>query len=207
MNRLSRSGARVAHVAWLLCAASVALAGCTSEIPEGGYLDDTSKLHEAEISEGMYVHFEDALAAYDRFTVAPLTFRFTPRRPRPVTLRDLEVAEAAYRSAVEGALAHGGRFTRAAGPGKGVLLLRGAVTDRFQRDEKDPGPGPATVELEAVDSLTKRRVFAVIDPAFAQRDSGGEDTSPSDAFDRFGRRLRARLDDARDAAARANRTR
>jgi hypothetical protein len=180
------------------CLAGAVFAGCSSGVPEGGYIADTSKLRDTELSEGMYVHFEDSLADYDRFTVAPLTFRLTPRRPRPVALRDAESAQAAYRAAVEGAMAQDERLTRAEAPGKGVLLLRGAVTDRFQRDDKDPGPGPATLELEAVDSLTHRRVFAVLDPAFAQRESGGEYTSPDDAFNRFARRLRARIDDARD---------
>ena len=198
MDRLSLL---VARVGFLTCIAWGLLAGCTSAIPDGGYLRDTSKLRDAELTEGMYVHFEDSLAGYDRFTVAPLTFRFTPRRPRPVALRDADASQAAYRTAVEGAMTRGGRFTRATGPGSGVLLLRGAVTDRFQRDEKDPGPGPATLELEAVDSLTNRRVFAVIDPALAQRDSGGEYTSPDDAFNRFGRRLRARIDDEADHVA------
>ena len=184
-------------VACFACVACcVVLVGCGSEIPKDGFLEDTSKLRDSDDSEEMFVEFDKTMPAYERFTLAPLTFRFTPRRPRPVSLRDLDAAEAAYRDAVEAALTQGGRFTRAAGPGKGVLLIRGAVTDRFQRDEKDPGPGPATLEMEAVDSLTKKRVFAVMDPAFAQRESGGEHTSAADAFNRFGRRFRARIDEA-----------
>jgi len=178
-----------------LCALLVV--GCAShDIPPDGFLDNTSNLHDSELSQGMYVHVEEPLSGYDRFTIAPLTFRFTPRQPRPVALRDLDAAEAAFRAAVERELTRDGRFAVAAGPGKGVLQLHAGITDRFQRDEKDPGPGPATIELEAIDSVSKQRVFAVIDPTLGQRDSGGEHTSPADAFNRFARRLRARIDDA-----------
>jgi hypothetical protein len=79
------------------------------------------------------------------------------------------------------------------------MIVRAAVTDRFQRDEAEPAPGPATLELEAVDSLTKKRVFAVVDPSLGAKDSGGEHTNPQDAFARFARRLRMRLDEARPA--------
>ena len=179
-----------------LIACVMFVTGCaSSDIPDAGFLDNTSTLTESKLSQGTYVHFDAPLSGYDRFTIAPLTFRFTPRQPRPVALRDLDVAEEMFRVAVEHELTRDGRFTAAAGPGKGVLQLRAGVTDRFQRDEKDPGPGPATVELEALDSLSKKRVFAIIDPTLGQRDSGGELTSPADAFNRFARRLRARIDD------------
>jgi hypothetical protein len=178
-----------------LCA--VLVIGCASrDVPPGGFLDDTSSLRDSELSEGMYVQSDEALRSYDRFTIAPLTLRFTPRRPRPVALRDLDAAEEAFRAAVTRELIQGGRFAPAGGPGRGVLQLRAGITDRFQRDEADPGPGPATVELEALDSFSKKRVFAVIDPTLGQRDSGGEHTSAADAFNRFARRLRARIDDA-----------
>ena len=182
----------VCVIVYLTC-----VAGCApGDLPPEGFLRDTSNLRESELSQGTYVSFDEPLAGYDRFTIAPLAFRFTPRQPRPVALRDLDAAEEAFRAAVTRELTQGGRFAAAGGPGRGVLQLRAGITDRFQRDETDPGPGPATVELEALDSLSKKRVFAVIDPTLAQRDSGGEHTSPADAFNRFARRLRARIDDA-----------
>ena len=177
-----------------LCAAIVV--GCASpDVPPGGFLNDTSNLRNSELSQGMYVQSDEALRSYDRFTIAPLRFRFTPRKPRPVALRDLDAAEEAFRAAVTRELTRDGRFAPAPGPGKRVLQLRAGITDRFQRDEDDPGPGPATLELEALDSITKKRVFAVIDPTFGLRDSGGEHTSPADAMNRFARRLRDRIDD------------
>jgi hypothetical protein len=187
----------------LVCAAVYAIlgAGCTSSpVPPGGFLHETSKLRGSDFSQGMYVQFEQPLAGYERIAIAPLTFGFPPRQPRPVALRDLDAAEAAFRAAVEHELTGDGRFSMAAGPGNGVLELRAGVTDRFQRDEEDPGPGPATLELEALDSLSKKRVFAVIDPALGQRDSGGEHTSPTDAFNRFARRLRDCIEDAENQA-------
>jgi hypothetical protein len=190
MNRLSRT---------LVSATTftILVAGCTSsQVPPEGFLHETTDLHDSDLSQGMYVHFDESLTGYDRFTIAPLTFRFTPRQPRPVALRDLDASERAFREAVERELIRDGRFAVAAGPGPGVLQLRAGVTDRFQRDEHDPGPGPATLELEALDSVTKKRVFAVIDPTLGQRDSGGEHTSPDDAFNRFARRLRERVGDA-----------
>ena len=190
MNRLSR----------MLVSATtfmILVAGCTSSpVPPDGFLYETADLRDSDLSQGMYVLFDESLAGYDRFTIAPLTFRFTPRQPRPVALRDLDASERAFREAVERELTRDGRFAVAAGPGPGVLQLRAGVTDRFQRDEENPGPGPATLELEALDSLTKKRVFAVIDPTLGQRDSGGEHTSPDDAFNRFARRLRERVADA-----------
>ena len=170
--------------------------GCSSEIPTGGFLSETSKLQKSDLTQEMYVHVDEAVTRYDRVTLAPLVVRFTPQKPLPVALRDPGANDAAYRGAVEDALGQGGRFKPANRAGRGVLTIRAAVTDRFQRDEKDPGPGPATLELEAVDSLSKKRVFAVLDPAFAKRDSGGEQTSAADAFARFARRLRMRLDEA-----------
>src|SRR5688500_9999431 len=76
--RIHSTGARMNRLRLVMCIAICvacgASAGCNSEVPDGGYLDETSKLRATPDSEGTYVHFEDSLAAYDRFTVAPLTF-------------------------------------------------------------------------------------------------------------------------------------
>ena len=169
---------------------------CSSK---GGHSEFISNAGELQLdSTGWYVYFskEHPVTEYKMFTFSPLIVQFTPRQPKPVSMHDVDNAEKAYREAVAAALTKGGRFQRVNAPGDQVLLLRGAVTDRYQRDPAT-AVGRATMELEAIDSVTRKRVFAVIDPKLGTK-SGmpGEYNDPREVFQKFATELRAEIDSA-----------
>lgn len=180
------------------------LSGCSGKSSiKSGFILYSGDLQQTPGSGGWYVYFSPShpVAGYTKFTVSPLIVQFTPQRPKPVSMQDLDNAEKAYRAALAAALTKGGRFQQVSAPGDRVLLLRGAVTDLCQRDPKGP-VGRATMELEAIDSVTRKRVFAVIDPMLGTKTGVGEYNDPREVFQKFAQQLRAQIDAAPTATTR-----
>lgn len=175
--------------------AFISLSGCSSgKSASSGFITNAGELHLQP--DGWYAYFskDRPVTNYTMFTFSPLIVQFTPQRPKPVSMQDVDNAEKAYRDAVTAALTKGGRFQRVNAPGDGVLLLRGAVTDRYQRDPAT-AVGRATMELEAVDSVTRKRVFAVIDPKLGTK-GATEYNDPRQVFQKFASELRTLIDNA-----------
>jgi hypothetical protein len=175
-----------------------AVAGCSGKgATWGSFLGNYGDLKQTPTSDGWYVYFnrDNPVSGYSKFTIAPLIVQFTPERPKPVSMQDVNRVEQAYHAAVTAALTRGGRFQEVNSPGDRTLLLKGAVTDLYQRDPKT-ATGRATFEMDAVDAVTRKRVFAVIDPALGTRQGAGEFSDPKDVFQKFANELRTQIDQA-----------
>lgn len=185
----------LAHLMILL-----ALVGCASnnQLEGGTFLQDYRHLRPTDTT-GAWVesHRELPLANYDRFIIARLLIQVRPDTDSPVSIHDVDRAEAAYREALTSALEQGGRFTRASAAGPGVLVIRTAVTSTYDESVRPAarvGKRTVAIESEAVDSLDSKRVVAVVDLQETASPGSGAAPDTISIFEPWSKRFRANLD-------------
>ena len=161
----------------------VFLSGCTStKLSKSGFLDDYSGLSESEVYKGMWVEHSltKDIGDYSKFIVDPVIVYFKPRKgaakynPKKIGVNAEKLAELTsyFHDEMESALSDKG-YKVVDRPGEGILRIRLAITDV---DANLPilnvygyqtvtgiGLGGASMEGEALDSVTHERIVAVVD--------------------------------------------
>lgn len=161
-------------IIWLALALLAAVPiGCKKTAEHSGFLGDYSSLEPDARLDGAISYFvPGALARYDRFLIDPVVVHFAPNAEGtsldPAKLAEL--AEYGHDQLVEGLSKSYEVVTM---PGPGVLRMRVAITDIKkskaawnilpQTKVMGVGLGGASIEAEAVDSVTGRRVAALVD--------------------------------------------
>ncbi len=158
-----------------------ALAGCASQnVGHSGFLQNYAQLKPDPKVDGAlrYLNPTKNLKQYDRFIIDPIAVYFAPGAKGagidPTKLKELTDY---FRSEIVKALTKNYRVVSA--PGKGVMLLRIAITDV---EESEPllnihpamklsgaGLGGASMEAEGVDSNTGERIGAIVETRSGNR--------------------------------------
>ena len=158
-----------------------AVAGCASQkVGHSGFLQNYAQLKPDPKVDGAlrYLNPTKNLKQYDRFIIDPIAVYFAPGAKGagidPAKLKDLTDY---FRSEIVKELTKNYRVVSA--PGKGVMLLRIAITDV---EESEPllnihpamkltgaGLGGASMEAEGVDSITGERIGAIVETRSGNR--------------------------------------
>jgi hypothetical protein len=158
-----------------------ALAGCASQnVGHSGFLQNYAQLKPDPKVDGAlrYLNPTKNLKQYDRFIIDPIAVYFAPGAKGagidPAKLKELTDY---FRSEIVKELTKNYRVVSA--PGKGVMLLRIAITDV---EESEPllnihpamkltgaGLGGASMEAEGIDSLTGQRIGAIVETRSGDR--------------------------------------
>ncbi len=158
-----------------------------------GFLKDYSQLRPSREHEGVqsYQNPSKSLQGYDKFMLDPVIVHFAPNANGsgvgPTKLKKL--TDYFLYEAINALVK---RYRMVSEPGPGVLRLRMAITDvqttqpMFNIHPATKllglGMGGASIEAEALDSITGERIFAVVD-----KRSGKPNLLPSaDEFDELG---------------------
>lgn len=188
MMQRKNKGQLVLSVSCMVIVAVVSsslLAGCQAQkAAHSGFLGDYSQLRPSpEVEDASY--YQDpskSLKDYDKFMIDPILVHFAPNAKGtaldPAKLKKL--TDYAYDEATK-ALSQ--RYAVVNAPGPGVLRLRAALTDIKRTVPamnihpatklSGIGLGGASMEVEALDSQTGERVFAVVDTRQGNRLSIG----------------------------------
>ncbi len=172
-SRNTRTSIAVAHMSFILC--GVLLAGCqSSKTAHSGFLGDYSGLRASSEHKGasVYKHPNLTLADYDKFMIDPILVHFAPNA-KGTALDPRKVAQLTDYAAEQLRELLSARYQVASAAGPGVLRLRIALTDikkTIPAMNIHPGTklsgvgiGGASMEAEAIDSLSGERVLAVVD--------------------------------------------
>ena len=159
----------------------MSLTGCgKKKAAHSGFLGDYSQLEADARLEGalVYINPRRGLADFDRVMVSPVGIHFAPNAEGigidPVKLAELTQYATEHLRAM---LAQ--RYQVVDSPGPGVLHFRAALTDIKKADGAwnilpqtklmGVGLGGASMEAEAVDSITGERIVAVVDTRSGER--------------------------------------
>lgn len=151
------------------------ITGCQAHKAEySGFLGDYSKLRPSpEVEDALY--YQDpgkSLKDYDKFIIDPVLLHFAPNA-KGTALDPAKLKEMTDFVRDEAVMALSKRYEVVDAPGPGVLRLRAAVTDIKKSIPamnihpatklSGVGLGGASMEVEAIDSQSGLRVFAVVD--------------------------------------------
>jgi hypothetical protein len=158
-------------LAMTLVAAVVLVSGCSSPQPTTGFLSDYSKLVKESDTVMRYVD-ESAVGQYNQFIVEPVTVRYYEGSKAKDKLSEKQTAElTAYTQEQIMEAIHAAGKQVAYQPGPGVAKIRVALTDITktgainilpQASLLGAGIGGASMEGEAVDSVTGKQIGAVV---------------------------------------------
>ena len=158
-----------------------AVAGCAGQkVGHSGFLQNYAQLKPDPKVDGAlrYLNPTKNLRQYDKFIIDPIAVYFAPGAKGagidPAKLKELTDY---FRSEIVKVLTKNYRVVSA--PGKGVMLLRIAITDV---EESEPllnihpamklsgaGLGGASMEAEGVDSNTRERIGAIVETRSGDR--------------------------------------
>ena len=151
------------------------------ELKTSGFLEDYSGFTESEETKGLHVkrNPDRSVGEYSQFMIDPITVYFAPRKglskinPKRMGINPKRLAELTTFFEEEIARALNENYTVVDEPGEGVLRLRIAVTDikanmpilniHMYSSTTGIGLGSASMEGEAIDSVTGEEILAVID--------------------------------------------
>ncbi len=175
MNDFRTAALSVRHVTLLAAAACSLGTGCQAQkAAYSGFLGDYSKLRPSSVVEDA-LYFADPsmnLKDYDKFMLDPVIVHFAPdAQGTAFDPAKLGVLTEFARDEAVAALSK--RYSVVERPGPGVLRIRVALTDIKKSIPamnihpatklSGVGLGGASMEAEAIDSVSGRRVFAVVD--------------------------------------------
>jgi hypothetical protein len=144
--------------------------GCGSDLAETGFISDYSKLEKE--SESVLRYVDTSASTYSDFIIDPVQTRFTPTSKAedeldPQTIKDLtNYMHTKLIEAVKGA-----GLNVVHQPGSGVARIRAALTHIEKSDAISMVPqaslmgvgiGGASMEMEVVDSITRKQIGASI---------------------------------------------
>lgn len=156
---------------------TISLAACATEKAENsGFLTDYSSLKANPEIQGQ-MRFEDSsisLKAYNQFMIDPIIVHFAPNSEgTAINPTDLKTLTDYFHAAAVQKLSTD--FKIANQPGPGVLRLRVAITDISKTIPllnihpgtkfSGAGLGGASMEAEAIDSVSSKRIVAVVETA------------------------------------------
>ncbi len=154
---------------------SGSLAGCAQhQATQSGFLKNYSQLTPSPVVQGVlaYTRPGTSLSQYDKFILEPISIHFAPNA-EGVTIAPAKLAELAQYLEDEAVKALSERYQVVAAPGPGVLRLRVALTDIQKGNPllnihpgtklSGVGLGGASMEGEAIDSLTGERILAAVE--------------------------------------------
>jgi len=187
----------------LMLSIVIVAAGCANnnKLTGGTFLQNYGELKAVTTPPGAFVYYNQSLplAGFDRFVISRLMIQYRPDQQAPVAIRDIDKSEQEYRAALAAAMERGGRFKQSSAPGPGVLLIRTAITGTYDAAAVDSQQRrSATIEVEALDSISGKRVFAMVDLNAGDTSAGS--TGTQQVFTAWADRLRAALDAAPVAA-------
>jgi hypothetical protein len=201
----------------VLCLTAVALpvasAGCSSPkpAPMSGFLGDYSGLEKTGPASMGFSAPDERLAAFSRFVVDPVEVRVTPPEGSSITKDELEQLAEYLRAAVVRELSQSYEVVPEAQAG--AARIRAAITDvqpgtgwlnihpatRFS----GAGAGSAAFECEVTDAQSGERLAAWVERRSGPRVGFDGVSRFGDAravIDGWARRIRRRLDEARERA-------
>lgn len=167
-----------------LALALTASVGCSGrpEVTQSGFLRDYSQLTQhPDVKEAMlYENPAKSLKAYDKFIVDPVLAHFEPDSDGTVIdPDDLKELADYFHAAVVKALTENKRYQVVTAPAAGVARLRIAMTGikkgipalniEPRLKMTGAGLGGAAMEAEAIDSVSKDRLAAVVDSQSGSR--------------------------------------
>jgi len=158
--------------------------GCSSrqlKPTETGFLSSYSDLNEDEELEGMSVYKNpnvDIAERYASVLIAPVQFKLNPNpEEHGMKEEDKEKLASHFYEELKNRLTENYEITDV--PGEHVLLIRTAITDilpnkvylnlHWSTTLMGAGTGGASLEAEAVDSLTGERIMAIVDARKGKR--------------------------------------
>jgi hypothetical protein len=195
----------------ILIAATGLLAACAGETTkQSGFLQNYSQLKPDAKIEGASSYRASNLYSYRKFILDPIVVHFAPKAEGAAIEPDKlkELTDYFYNNAIK-ALSKNYQIVKE--PGPGVARLRVAITNI---EETNPllnihpgtkftgaGLGGASMEAEAVDSTTNKRLAAIVETARGSRASIGAGLSrlghAKQVIDGWIERFVKRLDEAR----------
>ena len=150
------------------------LAGCAATVSQSGFLRDYSQLKPVAVVDGaMSAGDRGAIFRnYDRFIIDPVIVHFAPDA-KGTAINPKEISELVEYFDSRARKAFADKNILAARPGPRVARIRVAMTDIKEAIPvlnihpatklSGLGLGGATMEAEVLDSLTNRRIFAILD--------------------------------------------
>lgn len=151
------------------------LAGCAQhKAAQSGFLDNYAQLTPSPLVQGALAYTKPgmSLSQYDKFIVEPISIHFAPNA-EGVTIAPAKLAELAQYLEDEAVKALSERYQIVLSPGPGVLRLRVAITDIKKGNPllnlypgtklSGVGLGSASMEGEAIDSMTGERILAAVE--------------------------------------------
>jgi len=151
------------------------------DLKPSGFLDDYSGFEESEEMKGLFVKKNPQynVGEYSKFMIDPITVYFKPLgkfsklNPKRVGVNPKRLAELTEHFEKEIARALSEKYTVVNKPGEGVLRLRIAVTEvkanlpilniYGYQTITGIGLGSASMEGEAIDSITEEQILAIVD--------------------------------------------
>jgi len=213
--------------------AGVVLSGCTStyqvrKATPSGFLGDYSRLRAGGEDSALlsYVNPQTDFRKYDKILMDPVRVYAVPKSAvAKLPAEDLQRLVNCFDAAIRERL--GTYYTFVTEPGPGVMRLRVAISEaqgsKVLLDTistvlpqsiaissvkrvalgSHTAVGSAGVECEALDSLSKERLFAAVDERVGRKVTGKFDKfdkwhTANDAFDYWAERLQLRLSEARN---------
>ena len=194
-----------------LIAASALLVACAGEpTKQSGFLSNYSQLQPDAKIDGATSYRAPNLYTYRKFMIDPIVVHFAPEAGGAAIEPDKlkELTDYFYNNAVK-ALSKDYQIVQK--PGSGVLRLRVAITNISETNPllhihpgtklTGAGLGGASMEAEAVDSTTNKRVAAIVETAKGNRLSVAAGLSrfghAKQVMDGWIERFVKRLDEAR----------
>ena len=185
------------------------VAGCASTPEPTGFLSDYSRLEKTGDARMGYV--SPKLAEYDAFMIDPVEYRLDSEKP---VLTDEQKAEVAnyFRTTFERTLREKNyKIVTTSGPR--VVRFRAAFTDvqkskwymnlHYATKMAGAGAGGASIEAEAIDSVTGEQLGGVIAAGKGNQfelDHFKAFDDVEDVIDKWAKILASRLDELRDEA-------
>ena len=151
------------------------------KLKPSGFLESYKGFSESEEMKGLYVkrNSQRSIGEYSKFMIDPITVYFKPQgkfsklNPKRVGVNPKRLAELTAHFEKEIARALSEKYTVVDEPGKDVLRLRIAVTEvkanlpilnvYGYQTVTGIGLGSASMEGEAIDSVTGEQILAVVD--------------------------------------------
>jgi hypothetical protein len=204
-------------VALIICFSLTLSTGCTGtgkEIKQSGFLGDYPQFEPGPKGGADWVYLKEGVdfSVYKRIMFDKVMFFFKEdANYKGIHPEELQELSSAFLLEMTMALRGAGAYPAAEEPAPDVLRIRFAITDVVPSKPKlnvltavvpggrSVGVGQASLEAELLDSMTNKRIGAVIDTKVAEKSKLGEGLEKwghaKDAFKFWAQRLRKWLDE------------
>jgi hypothetical protein len=193
---------------------SAGCAGTGKEIKQSGFLGDYPQFQPGPKGGADWVYLKEGVdfSVYKRIMIDKVVFFFREdAKYKGIYPEELQELSSAFLLEMTMALRGAGAYPSAEEPAPDVLRIRFAITDVVPSKPKlnvltamvpggrSVGVGQASLEAELLDSMTNKRIGAVIDTKVAEKSKLGEGLEKwghaKDAFKFWAQRLRTWLDE------------